>query len=334
MQISLFGVSGDFEEIAAQVVAAEEAGFDAVLFGEHHGAPMHRQPQLLILLAGLAARTSRIRLGTSIVLGALYDPVHLAEMSAMVDQQSGGRLILGLGLGYQPQDFQHFGIPFQERVSRFEECIEVLRQAWTGDRFSFNGKRFAYDNVAVHPRPLQKPHPPLWLAAWSEAGAARAGRLGDAYVTDPIQSLAAIDQLNRTYREAAVAAGRAPEVVVMREILCAPSRGLALERYGAGLEATYRYYWNNGAFVLDWDEGIDPDDAFDAIGLDRLIQDRVIVGSPAECTAQLRQWADGLGADHFQLVIPPAGRSEPLSERISTIRMLGAEVVAPLRAGV
>ena len=191
MQVSLFGLSGDFESIAAQTLAAEEAGFDAVLFGEHHGAPMHRHPQLLILLAGLAARTSRIRLGTSIVLSGLYDPVHLAEMSAMVDQNSGGRLILGLGLGYQPQDFKHFAVPFNQRLSRFEESIEILRRAWTEERFSFAGRRFNYDNVAVYPKPLQSPHPPLWLAAWSEAGAVRAGRLGDAYVTDPIQSFAA-----------------------------------------------------------------------------------------------------------------------------------------------
>ena len=333
MQVSLFGLTGDFEDIAAQVVAAEEAGFDAVLFGEHHGASMHRHPQLLILLAGLAARTSRIKLGTSIVLGALYDPVHLAEMSAMVDHNSGGRLILGLGLGYQPQDFEHFGIPFGQRVSRFEECIDVLRRAWTEDRFTFRGKRYAYADISVHPKPLQQPHPPLWLAAWSEAGAARAGRLGDAYVTDPIQSLAAISAFNRTYREAAAAAGREAAVVVMREILCAPSRELAMERYGAGLEATYRYYWDNDAFVLDWDEHIEAGETFEAIGLDRLMQNRVIVGNPEECVLQLQHWNDRLGADHVQLIVPPGRQAQGLDDRLAAIRMLGEEVAAPLRAG-
>jgi alkanesulfonate monooxygenase SsuD/methylene tetrahydromethanopterin reductase-like flavin-dependent oxidoreductase (luciferase family) len=332
MQVSLFGLTGDFEEIAAQVVTAEEAGFDAVLFGEHHGASMHRHPQLLILLAGLAARTSRIKLGTSIVLGALYDPVHLAEMSAMVDRNSGGRLILGLGLGYQPQDFAHFGIRFGQRVSRFEECIEVLRRAWSEDRFSFAGRHHVYEDVAVHPKPLQQPHPPLWLAAWSEAGAARAGRLGDAYVTDPIQSLAAISAFNRAYRPAAAAAGRAARVVVMREILCAPSRQLAIERYGAGLEATYRYYWENNAFVLDWDDHIEASESFDSIGPDRLMQDRVILGSPSECVSELTRWCEQLDANHVQLVVPPGRSERALDDRLATIRMLGAEVAAPLRA--
>ncbi len=332
MQVSLFGLTGDFEEIAAQAVAAEEAGFDAVLFGEHHGAPMHRHPQLLILLAGLAARTSRIRLGTSIVLGALYDPVHLAEMSAMVDRNSGGRLILGLGLGYQPQDFDHFAVPFRQRVSRFEEGIEVLRRAWTEERFSFNGRRYAYDGVAVYPKPLQQPHPPLWLAAWSEAGAARAGRLGDAYVTDPIQSLSAITAFDRRYRESAAAAGRRASVVVMREILCAPSREQAIERYGGGLEATYRYYWDNDAFVLDWDDDIEPGQPFDAVGVERLMRDRVIVGDPAECVTELERWCRRLAADHVQLIIPPSRGERGLADRLATIRMLGDEVAAPLRA--
>ena len=183
----------------------------------------------------------------------------------------------------------------------------------------------------MHPKPLQQPHPPLWLAAWSEAGAARAGRLGDAYVTDPIQSLSAISAFNRTYRDAAAAAGREAQVVVMREILCAPSRQLAIERYGAGLEATYRYYWQNDAFVLDWDEHITASETFDSIGLDRLMRDRVILGSPAECVSELTRWSDQLDADHVQLVVPPGRSERTLDDRLATIRMLGAEVAAPLR---
>jgi alkanesulfonate monooxygenase SsuD/methylene tetrahydromethanopterin reductase-like flavin-dependent oxidoreductase (luciferase family) len=257
--------------------------------------------------------------------------VHLAEMSAMVDRISRGRLILGLGLGYQPQDFAHFGIPFGQRVSRFEECIDVLRRAWTGERFSFAGRHHVYQDIAVHPKPLQQPHPPLWLAAWSAAGAERAGRLGDAYVTDPIQSLSAINAFNRTYRDAAAAVGRAAHVVVMREILCAPSRQLAIERYGAGLEATYRYYWDNDAFVLNWDDHIRAGEPFDAIGLDRLMQDRVVLGNPAASVSELRRWSEQLAADHVQLVVPPASSERRLEDRLATIRMLGAEVAAPLR---
>src|SRR5687768_14628981 len=111
-EVSLFHPWGDFDQVVEASLAAEQAGFDGVLFGEHHGTPANDRPQLLILLAGLAARTTTIKLGTSILLSPLYDPVQVAESAAMVDVMSKGRLVLGLGLGYQPQDFSHFGIPF------------------------------------------------------------------------------------------------------------------------------------------------------------------------------------------------------------------------------
>jgi alkanesulfonate monooxygenase SsuD/methylene tetrahydromethanopterin reductase-like flavin-dependent oxidoreductase (luciferase family) len=252
-------------------------------------------------------------------------------MSAMVDQNSGGRLILGVGLGYQPQDFNHFAVPFNQRLSRFEESIEVLRRAWTEDRFSFAGKRFNYDNIAVYPKPLQSPHPPLWLAAWSEAGAVRAGRLGDAYVTDPIQSLAAVSAFHAAYRNSAAAAGRAPNVVLMREILCAPNREAAIERYGDGLAATYRYYWENDAFVLQWDDDLHKGASFDDIELQSLMRDRVVVGSPEQCVNDLRRWAGAVQADHIQLVVPPGKHERDLADKIATIHMLGESVAAPLK---
>src|SRR6188508_469964 len=179
--VSLFQPFGDFEQVVEASLSAEELGYHGVFFGEHHGTPANDRPQLLILLAGLAARTKRIRLGTSILLSPLYDPIWVAEAAAQVDVMAQGRLTLGLGLGYQPKDFQHFGIPFNQRVSRFEEGIQVIRKAWGEERFSFAGRRFQCEDIAVYPKPVQRPHPPIWLAAWSLAGARRAGRLGDAY---------------------------------------------------------------------------------------------------------------------------------------------------------
>ena len=93
------------------------------------------------------------------------NPMQVAEGVLMVDVILNERLTLGLGLGYQPQDFREFGVPFRQRVSRFEEGIEVLRRAWSGECFSHRGKRSQLDDVAVFPRPIQSPHPPLWLAA-------------------------------------------------------------------------------------------------------------------------------------------------------------------------
>ena len=121
--VSLFHPAGAFEELAEAVACAEAVSFHGCFFGEHHGAPGVDRPQLLVLLAALAARTRTIRLGTSILLGALHHPVHVAEAAAMVDRISGGRLVLGLGLGYQAQDFRQFGVPLPS-------ACRASRRAW------------------------------------------------------------------------------------------------------------------------------------------------------------------------------------------------------------
>ncbi len=330
--VSLFHPHGDFEQTVEAVLSAEAAGFDGCLFGEHHGSPGNDRPQLLTLLAALAARTKRIKLGTSILLSALHDPIQVAESAAMVDVISGGRLILGLGLGYQPQDFRQFAVPFSQRVSRFEESVTVIRKALTEERFSYAGRRFRYDDVAVYPKPVQRPHPPIWLAAWSIPGAERAGRLGDAYVTDPIQNLAATTAFADAYQASAAQAGRASEVVIMREILCAPTRSEAIDRYADGLMRTYRYYYANDGFNLGYEPWAAQVSGPGDLTFEMLAADRVIYGSPADCAGQLEHWVRALGASHVQLTVPypPGGTSQ--EAQLAQIRFLGEKVVPAVRA--
>lgn len=328
--ISLFHPWGDFEQVAEAACLAEAHGFHACLFGEHHGSPANDRPQLLVLLAALAAGTRTIRLGTSILLSPLYNPIAVAEAAAMVDVISNGRLILGLGLGYQPRDFEHFGVPFGQRLSRFEEGIAVIRAAWGPERFSFAGKRYQLSDVSVYPKPVQAPSPPLWLAAWSAEGARRAGRLGDAYVTDPIQNLGAIRAFAAEYRAAAETAGRPAEVVLMRELLVAPSRQEALDRYAEGLLATYRYYWQNGAFDLQYETRLRGVGSAVELTWELLAEDRVIWGTPEDCVGQIEHWCREAGSDHMQVAIPfpRAGMSQ--AHQLATIELVGTEIVSKL----
>ncbi len=327
VDVSLFGPRGKFEDVAEAVQCAEALGFDGCLFGEHHGTPQNEFPQLLTLIAALAPMTTRIRLGTSILLLPLYDPIHVAEQAAMIDRISGGRLILGIGIGYQPNDFRHFGIPMRQRVSRFEEGLEVIRRAWTEDEVTFSGQRYRYQGVRVFPRPVQDPHPPIWMAAWSDAGARRAGRSGDAFVTDPIQNLAATRHFVDEYRGVAERRGRQPRVVLMRELLCAPTRAEAEERYGPGLLATYRYYWRNGAFNEELEPWVRDITSPDQITLDTVVSDRVIIGSAEDCAGQIEHWLNETGAEHVQLTIP--GRVET---QIADVTFTGKELVPKLKA--
>jgi alkanesulfonate monooxygenase SsuD/methylene tetrahydromethanopterin reductase-like flavin-dependent oxidoreductase (luciferase family) len=129
------------------------------------------------MAAHIAARTSRVRIGTSVLLLPFHDPLRVAEDAATVDILSGGRLDLGIGLGYRAEEFEVFGFPRRQRPSRFEENLAILRQAWSGEPFTHRGRYRRIDTpIRVTPQPVQQPHPPIWCAASSIAAAERAAR--------------------------------------------------------------------------------------------------------------------------------------------------------------
>ena len=172
----------EYRDIVEMSRLAETLGFDSVWVSEHHGSSDGYLPSLLPMLAALATATERVQLGTGVVLTPFHHPLRLAEDAAVVDQLSGGRLILGLGLGWRDEEFRMFGIPANERVRRTTETVDILRKAWTGDRFSHDGRAFELDDVLVRPRPAQEPGPPIYLGGMVEASIKRAGRLGDGYI--------------------------------------------------------------------------------------------------------------------------------------------------------
>lgn len=161
---------------------AETLGFDSVWVSEHHGSSDGYLPSCLPLLATLAEASDRLLLGTGVVLTPFHHPLRLAEDAAVVDQISEGRLLLGLGLGWREEEFRMWGFPVAERVRRTTETVEILRKAWTGERFSHEGKIFRFDDVVITPRPFQEPGVPVYLGGMVEPAIKRAGRLGDGYI--------------------------------------------------------------------------------------------------------------------------------------------------------
>jgi alkanesulfonate monooxygenase SsuD/methylene tetrahydromethanopterin reductase-like flavin-dependent oxidoreductase (luciferase family) len=158
----------EYRETLELVRLAESSGFDSAWVSEHHGASDGYLPSLLPMLAAFATVTQRIALGTGVVLTPFHDPLRLAEDAAVVDQLSGGRLILGLGSGWREEEFRAFGVPKAERVLRTVETVEILRRAWTGRRFSFEGRAFRHDRVRVTPPPAQRGGPPIYLGGYAE----------------------------------------------------------------------------------------------------------------------------------------------------------------------
>jgi alkanesulfonate monooxygenase SsuD/methylene tetrahydromethanopterin reductase-like flavin-dependent oxidoreductase (luciferase family) len=167
-----------YSQVLDQASAAEQLGYDMIWFTEHHFVEDGYLPSWIPVAGAVAARTQRLRISTDIALLPFYQPLRLAEDLAVLDNLSGGRIEMGVGVGYAPHEFAGFGIPVSRRVSLTEEGLDILRLAWSGERFSYHGKRYDVDDVAVTPAPVQPGGPPLWMGSMTEAGARRAARYG------------------------------------------------------------------------------------------------------------------------------------------------------------
>ena len=200
--------AGAYRTYVDLVVEAEALGFYGVYLVEHHFTGRGQISASLNLLSHLAARTSSMRLGTAVVVLPWHNPLLLAEQASTVDVLSGGRLDLGVGRGYREHEFGGFGVPIEEAQARFDEAMAVLRLAWASERrFSHHGRYWHFEDVVVEPRPVQRPHPPLWLGAGSPESLERAGREGYRLFLDQVGSFGLQTERVARYRAAQEAAG-------------------------------------------------------------------------------------------------------------------------------
>ena len=162
------------------------------------------------LLAHAAAHTTRLRLGSAVLLTALRSPIHLAKMLATIDQLSGGRLIVGVGLGGNPGVYPAFGLTAHRRAARFTEGLRVMKALWTEPTVTFAGEFFRLDGISMEPKPVQRPHPPLWFGGHHPNALRRAVALGDGFIGAGSASTAAFAEQVKTLHRALGEAGRDP----------------------------------------------------------------------------------------------------------------------------
>ena len=168
-----------FEEMFELVALAESLGFDTAWLAElHFGGAFSLLSSPLMVVAAIAARTKRIRIGTAVTLLPLHHPLSIAEQAATADVLSGGRLELGVGRGSIPSQFHGFRIPTAENRARFDEALTIMQLAWMRERFSYRGRFWEVDNLAVVPRPVQRPHPPIRVGVHSPESFAHIGAQG------------------------------------------------------------------------------------------------------------------------------------------------------------
>ena len=167
-----------YADAIEQARLADELGFDGVWLGEHHFTDDGFDPSPMTLAAAVAVVTRRVQIGTHVLLLPQHHPVRLAEAATVVDILSNGRLILGMGLGYRPPEFDAMGLDYADRGDLMDECLEVLVQCFTEDSFSYEGRHFRLHDVAVSPKPVQRPMPRLVLGGTGERMLRRAARFG------------------------------------------------------------------------------------------------------------------------------------------------------------
>jgi probable F420-dependent oxidoreductase len=202
------------EGIIQTACKAEALGFDAVLVNDHiivddspRSAVWANTYDPLISLSFIAAQTTRIRLGTSVLIMPYRNPIATAKMMATLDRMSGGRVIAGVGVGWNEAEFQALGVPFRERGARTTEYLRVWQACWAPGAVSFEGQFFAFADMHVNPKPQQQPHPPIWIGGSSRAALRRAAAFAQVWQPTPTP-LAELMKLQAELRQACDKSGR------------------------------------------------------------------------------------------------------------------------------
>jgi alkanesulfonate monooxygenase SsuD/methylene tetrahydromethanopterin reductase-like flavin-dependent oxidoreductase (luciferase family) len=280
-------------EVIEQAVRAEALGFHSVWIPESHFASAVSIPSPLLLLAAIAARTQRIRLGTSSYLLPVRHPVRVAEDVAVLDQLSRGRVILGVGRGFRRPLFEVFGVPRERKRQRFEVALETIFRVWRGEPV-------AGSDVRVSPRPVQLPHPPVWVAAFGPKGLAQAAAHGLPYLASPLETLSRLRENHARHREAlpgglrdaalAVPAIRAVFVTRRRETAGRVRDALAAQAAELARQVGDALPHAGAAGVEEW----------------------ALVGEPTEVAERIESYREAIGLTHLiaRVQVPGASPKE------------------------
>lgn len=322
-----------YRETYDLAVIAEECGFDTVTIGHHHFMPGNLADPLTFL-ATVAARTSTVRVGTGIFQLPIHNPVRVAEQVATIDVLSGGRVSLGVGLGWWPLEYEVMGSDFATRGARMEEALTILKHVWTTGSTGFDGRFWSFPDLTVHPRPVQSPHPPLWVAGVADAAVDRAARLGDAWICGPVQSLTRAQSCLGVYRGACARAGRDPEWILRRYAWVGTDRRQVMDEVLPEYVDGLMVHWRESAEDAEEHALFARIDAGDDVSPDEIAADRLLYGAPDDVIAQVERYRALTGCDHvhaaFGAGLPADTGQASLGEFAdiaAMIRLFGAEVI-------
>jgi alkanesulfonate monooxygenase SsuD/methylene tetrahydromethanopterin reductase-like flavin-dependent oxidoreductase (luciferase family) len=303
-----------------------DSGFTSVWATQHYLAEEFQYLHPLAVLGRLVPETGDMRIGTAITLMALAHPVDLAEQLATLDILSGGRLVVGAGLGYRDVEFDAFGVPRDRRLRRFRENLDLVRRLWTDEEVHFDGDTGRLDGVRPVLRPVQRPHPPIWLAGHTDSALTRTAGTGLPWIAaaahvdaDYLRAQAAF------FRDRCAEHGRDAEINVLQEVYVGADDESAVADVRDALAAKYAAYrsWGQDA-ILPESQSFDRE-------FDELRRGRFILGGPDTCRARLAELVETVGPRH--VLLRPQWPGLPHERVMESLRRLTDDVL-PALSGV
>lgn len=284
----------EMANLCEQTRVAKDNGFGSILVGQHFLSEPLQMIQAEPLLARLAAEGEGMRFGIAVVLLAMQNPVIAAEYAASLDWITGGNYILGVGIGYRREEFEALGVPFEERASRFEEAIPLIRRLWAEDAVEHRGKHFTVGGLGASIKPKRPGGPPIWVGGDILPAVRRAARLGCPWVIPPTMPRDEITKRVAVYKAAQADAGTSHDhgQPLIREVVIGPTREAAMAAAGPSLLAKYEAYASWGQTAAN--EGPSLADRFDDF-----MADRFIVGDEAGVADEIARYRDDFGVDDF-----------------------------------
>jgi alkanesulfonate monooxygenase SsuD/methylene tetrahydromethanopterin reductase-like flavin-dependent oxidoreductase (luciferase family) len=317
-----------FAELVEQARLADRLGFASITKGMHYSAAPWRDLQQFPFLSRIMAEAPRMRLNFGLVLLSLHKPLDVAEQIATVDVMSGGRVIFGVALGYRDVEYLAFGTTQKERVKRFEENLLAIKRLWTEDSVDMKGSHFTLDGASVGTKPIQKPHPPVWIGANADPAIRRAARLGDCWYVNPHNRIDTIVRQVEVYKRALDEFEKPfpKEFPARREVFVARSREEAIRICAPHLGAKYAAYqqWGQGQAMPEGDNDL-------AVEFEELLRDRFILGSPDEVAESILRLHRATGINHLVMSVQWPGMPQSLA--LDELHMLAEEVFPRVRAG-
>jgi alkanesulfonate monooxygenase SsuD/methylene tetrahydromethanopterin reductase-like flavin-dependent oxidoreductase (luciferase family) len=320
-----------FEESMAQMRAAEAHGFDAVWLGElHFQKDRSVLASPLVVAAAIAMCTTRVKIGIAVQVLPLSHPLRLAEDVATVDHLSRGRLDFGVGRSGLPDHYRGFNIPYEESRDRFFETLEILKKAWTMERFSHEGKYFRFTDVCVMPKPYQRPHPPLRVAATTRETYPMMGRLGyPLFVAVRTNTISLLREYLTAYRDAWRAAGHPGrgEVALLIPVYVAETARRARDE----AEASTMHWFRAVAEALKRSptqraEG----ERLARVSYDEILREQAVYGTPEMVTERLQALRDELGFSSLSAWMNVGGQI-PHERVLVSMRLFTERVMPALR---